>query len=35
VARPAGGAEMAAMEQRMAKVFGLEGDAAWQRHANP
>ena len=26
---------MAAMEQRMAKVFGLEGDAAWRRHANP
>ena len=25
---------MAAMEKRMAKAFGLEGDA-WQRHANP
>jgi hypothetical protein len=28
------GAEMAAMETRMVKAFGLEGDA-WPRHANP
>ena len=26
---------MTSMEQRMARTFGLEGDGAWQRHANP
>ena len=26
---------MTSMEQRMARTFGLDGDGAWQRHANP
>src|SRR5215207_4005707 len=26
---------MTSMEQRMATTFGLDGDGAWQRHANP
>jgi hypothetical protein len=26
---------MTTTEQRMARAFGLDGEAAWQRHANP